>query len=278
MTQQTNDTMDMNALPFWQWQGFLPNSEASNAGIPFDSIHPVWEMPDTVFHESIIAPHNFTVTHGGMQNRFDNIAPAWIFVVLLLLTSLTCLLFRTRNIKPRLLMKSAVDVRAMDRLVRDCNLNRTIVMLPMGMLLVATLSLPVHQALMAHSGIPGYLALFAVMGLLFILRNLLLRLLGNTFDNKQGMTLYITSNYLYHLIEVMATIALLFLYFYLPGGRTMMLWVLVICLGIGFLTRFLRSVKIILTHPNGTSFYLFYYLCIVEMIPILVVLKWFFEQ
>ena len=276
MTQQTNDTLDMNALPFWQWQSTLPESETFITGIPSDSIHPIHETPDTVFHESIIAPHTLPVIHNNMESRTSNNSPAWIFVALLLFSALTCWIFRLRNIKLGHLLKSAIDLRAMDRLVRDCNLNRTFTMLPMGLLMVAVLCLPIHQFLFVPNGIPGYLALFVAVGLLYILRNWLLRLLGNTFGNRQGINQYITSNYLYHLIETTVAIAILFPYFYLPGGRTATTWILVICLCIGFLIRFFRSTKIFLTHPNGSCFYLFYYLCGVEILPILVLLKWFF--
>ncbi len=278
MLEPTIDTLDLTALPFWQWQ-YTPTEELSSVnGIPFDSIFHTHELPDTIFHESVIAPHNFPVTHSSLENRPDNTTPAWIFLVLLLLATSTSLLFRLRNIKPMLLLKSAIDVRAMDRLVRDCNLNHTTTMIPMGLLLVAGICLPVHQELMPATDIWGHLLMVAAIGLLYILRNGLLRLLGNTFDNKQGITLYITSNYLFHLIEATTVIALLFLYFYLPGGRTTMTWIVTLYLCVGFLTRFLRSVKVFLTHQNGSSFYLFYYLCIVESIPIIVVLKWFFEQ
>ncbi len=250
--------------------------------IPYanDTLHvfDILEAPETVFHESLIAPSNLPAVHEGLQDRFEGDAPAWIFIALLLFSALLCLLFRLRSIKMKLLLKSAVDLRAMDRLVRDCNLNRTLTMLPMGLLLVAEFCLPVHQMQLAESGIAGYLLLFAAVALLYLLRNGLLRLLGNTFEQKAEMTLYITSNYLYHLIEATCAIPLLFLYFYLPGGHAAMTWILVIFLCIGFLTRFLRSTKLFLTHPNGSCFYLFYYLCIVEMIPIIVALKWFFEQ
>jgi hypothetical protein len=278
MTQQTNDTLDMNALPFWQWQYTSPSNEVLNTGIPFDSIHPVHNMPDTVFRESIIAPHNLPLKHNGMENRLGGTMPAWIFIALLFFSTLICLLFHLRNIKLGHLLKSAIDFRAMDRLVRDCNLKHIITMLPMGLLLVAELCLVVHQEQLPESGIPGYLALFAAVALFYILRNGLLRLLGNTFDNKQGVALYITSNYLYHLIESTVVVAILFLYFYLPEERMAMTWILIIFLCLAFLTRFLRSIKIFLTHPKSSCFYLFYYLCIVEITPILVVLKWYFVQ
>ena len=120
-------------------------------------------QPDTAFHESVIAPHEFPVMHEGLQSRPDNITPVWIFVFLLFYAALMCVIFRLRNIKWGLLLKSAIDLRAMDRLVRDCNLNRTITMLPMGLLLVAELCLPVHQAQLSQNGILGYLGLFVAV-------------------------------------------------------------------------------------------------------------------
>ena len=166
----------------------------------------------------------------------------------------------------------------MDRLVRNCNLNRSMLMLPMGLLLVAVLCLPIHRMAMSHTGIPGYLALAVGVGVLYILRNATLRLLGNTFDNRQGMNLYIISNYFFHLTEATVILVLLYPFYYLPGARTPMLYVIVAFIVSAFLMRFLRSIKVFLTIRNSSNFYLFYYLCTVEIIPILVIIKWFIVQ
>ena len=37
--------------------------------------------------------------------------------------------------------------------------------------------------------------------------------------------------------------------------------------------RLVQGVKIFLTHANGVGFYLFYYLCIVELVPVVVLLR-----
>ena len=277
MLENTNDTLDLNTLHCYEWDN-MDELEGVNIGIPVDSIHQTIELPDTVFRESLIVHHSHPIVHQGMETRPDSGTPAWVFGDLLLLTALLCLLFRMRNIKIWNLLKSTIDLRSVDRLIRDCNLNRATVMLPMGLLVVAGVCLPVHQTLLPETGIPGYLALFGGGALLYILRNWLLRLLGNTFDSRNETVTYITSNYLYHLIEAVVIVALLYPYFYLPGGRTAMLYILVGFLVIAFLMRFLRSVKIFFTHTNGSRFYLFYYLCIVEAIPVLALIKWFFAN
>ena len=274
MPEYTNDTLDLTTQPFWQWSTHeMPTTEV-DTGIPFDSIHRPREVMDTVFRKSLFQRHTLQVQHQTMTVRPDNNEPTWIFVSLLLLTGLICIYYHLRKIKFATLLKALVDRRVMDRLVRDCNLNRTVIMLPMGLLLVATCCLPVHRIAMAQTGWVGYLLLIAGIGLLYILRNSILRLLGNTFENRQGIILYITNNYLFHLMEATVTIALLFPFFYLPGARTAMAFITGGFVAIAFLVRLFRGVKIFLTLPNSSNFYLFYYLCIVELIPILALIKW----
>ena len=278
MPEQNSDTLDLTLLPFWQWSAKSPLSEEVDTGIPFDSIHRPREVADTVFRKSLFQRHSLQVTHTEAVPRENTSEPAWIFVDLLFLTSLVCLYFHLRKIKTMALMKTLVDLRAMDRLVRNCNLNRNILMLPMGLFLVAALCLPIHRMAMNQTGILGYLGLFAGVSALYILRNAILRLLGNTFDNRQGVNLYITSNYLFHLVEALVVTVLLYPFFYLPGAQSAMLFAIAVFVTIAFLMRFLRSIKLFLTLRNSSNFYLFYYLCIVEIIPILVILKWFIVQ
>ena len=274
MLENTNDTLDLSALPFYEWPVSEDLQDGADQGIPVDSIHQTIELPDTVYRESLLVHHSHPVVHRRLEVRPDNTTPTWIFVDLIVLSILLCLLIRLRNINMWELLKSAIDTRAMERLIRDCNLIRPLLMLPMGLGLVAAVCLPVHQMLLPETDIPGYLTLFACGSLLYILRNWMLRLLGNTFDGKNETSLYITSNYLYHLIESVIFVAPLFLYFYLPGGEKVMFYILSGTLVTVFVMRTLRGINIFLTHPNSSRFYLFYYLCIVEAIPILALIKW----
>lgn len=278
MQETANDTLDLTALPFTQWEATLPTMEEAYYGVPFDSIHPLRETGDTVFRKSLFQRHSLQVKHNDLQPRPDNSLPAWVFGSLLLLTGLLCLYYRLRKIKITSLLKALIDIRAMDRLVRDNNLGRTAIIMPMGLLAVAVLCMPVHHMAMRHTGYGGYLLLTLAVMVLYLLRNGLLRLLGNTFDNKQAVGQYITSNYLYHLLEATVTLVLLYPFYYLPGAENAMLYIIAIFMATAFVVRFFRGMKVFLTLPKGSSFYLFYYLCIVETIPILVIIKWFIAQ
>lgn len=278
MPEYNTDTLDLTALPFWQWEPVEPPLQEVDTGIPFDSIHPLRELPDTVYRQSMFQSHTLQPSHTTLIQRENPSAPTWIFGVLLLLVGLMCLYYRLRKITVASLLKATMDVRAMDRLIRDGNLNRNILLLPMGILVVSVVCLPIQSMALAKTGFLGYLLLTIAMMLLYILRNRLLRLLGNTFEDKQAVDLYITSNYVYHLVEATVVIAMLFPFYYLPMAEQTMLYIIATFLAIAFLLRFLRGAKVFLTIPNSSSFYLFYYLCTVEMIPVLVVTKWFIGQ
>ena len=273
-----NNIDTLSATPFWQWPVDSATIDAGYTGIPFDSIHPLRELPDTVFRESLVVGHKLPPHHDNLVVRPDTAVPTWNFVILLLIISLSSLYMKLRKIKLVALLKAAVDLRAMDRLVRDCNLNRSIMMLPMGLLLVAALCLPIHRMALAHTGVAGYLLLTLGVSLLYMLRNGIIRLLGNTFENKAGVALYMTNNYLHHLMEASVATIILYPFFYLPGAQTAMLYTLGGFIALAFVSRFVRGVKVFLTLQNSSSFYLFYYLCTVEIIPILVIIKWFIEQ
>ncbi len=232
-------------------------------------------MPDTIYRQSMFTDHLLQVDHTTLQPRENRSAPTWVFFILLLIVGLQCLYFRIRKLRMLNLLKAAGDIRALDRLKRDSNLNFNYLWLPMGMLMVSPIVLLSQSMLLPDTGLLVNLAIMAAAELFYILRNRLFRFLGNIFDNKQGVSLYIASNYVYHQLEGIFVVVMLFLFFYLPGAKMVMLYIILVFLIFAFLIRFVRGMKVFLTHPNGSNFYLFYYLCIVEIAPVLVVIKWF---
>ena len=165
----------------------------------------------------------------------------------------------------------------MERTLRNNKFNSRSRFLPMGLLMLAGLMLIVHQMALAKTGIGGYLLLVAITAVLYLLRNALLRLLAVVFDNNSAIDSYITSNYFYHLALATLLLPLLFLINYLPAGKEVALYVLEAVVAVELIMRLLRGVKLFLTQSSGPYIYLFYYLCIVEMTPILVLIKWIIE-
>lgn len=280
MPEYASDTLDLTLSSFWQWDIVSCEEETKevNTGIPLDSLLQRYEVQPLVSRKSMFHGHMLQVEHRDTLSRAGAGEPVWVFVVLVMLSGLLCLYYKMRKLKPLALMKAAVDGRALDRLVRDCNLNRGVVMLPMGMLLVLAATLPVVRRVAPEAEWWVYVAAATATGLLYVVRNGLMRFLGNVFERRHEVARLITSNYVYHLLEASVLTLGLFLHFYLPLAGTVVLWVLGGLLLVGMVMRMVRSTKIIFTQSNGSSFYLFYYLCTVELIPAVVAFKLFIMQ
>lgn len=273
-----SDTVNF-IVPFYQRDtAEIPQVEHEvNLGIPLDSIFPVVEPVEPHLRKSLFTHHGLAVKNEHLAERTDTTAPAWIFVLLLSLTVLVFLYFRARKIKFTELLKSTMDRRVMDRLVRECNLIRSAQFVPVALLLAATVGMVVYSAAMMHNGLFVYLLVVVALATGYLLRNGLLRLLGNVFDNRDAVTAYITSNYLFHLLLTTVLLPLLFLQLYMPLGNTVVQYITFGVVALSLVVRVTRGMNIFLTISKGFNFYLFYYLCTVEIVPVLVVAKLLIE-
>lgn len=269
-----NDTLDLSATPFYLWDSTSPqpSGEEYVGTAMLDSIFPTQPLAEPPQRPSIFRNHSLAVEHNSLQPYTQGFAAPWIFAALALLIAMVCIYYRQRKLTLRDMLASIVDSRAMDRMLRGNNLTRTAQLVPMGLLMLAAVALVVHN--LAFDGIGHYLLLFLAMATAYLLRNSIMRLLGVIFENSNAVSLYITNNYLYHLVLASLLTPLLFLYFYLPHGKTTMLTVIAVVVALEFMVRLFRGMKLFLTQSSGSYFYLFYYLCIVELAPILVLIKY----
>ena len=262
------DTLDLDSVqPFSMWADscsylFVPDSAT---------------IGDTVVRPSLFLDHSLATQHEQLVARADMAAPVWVFGLLLLLVVLTTVYCHTCKLRVRELLLSLFDSRAMDRMLRNNNFNNRFRFIPMGLLAVACTMLPIHLLAMNGNGLGGYLLLVMAAMAFYLLRNGLARLLAVTFDNNTAVDGYITSNYLYHLTLTIVALPLLFLLVYLPGGHGTILNLMEGLVVIEYVLRLFRGLKLFLTQSSGPYVYLFYYLCIVEMAPILILIKWFVE-
>ena len=279
------DTLDLNTQPFYQWDGtpYVVESDDTDMGVAVGDTFSLFFVPDscvvrdTVVRPSLFKEHTLATQHEGLLARSDTSAPVWIFGLLLALVALLTFYYRTCKLRFKDIGTVLVDSRAMDRTLRNNNLNSRFRFLPMGLLMVACVMLPVHQMALAKTGFGGYLLLVVAVAALYLLRNGLLRLLALIFDNGTAVDSYITSNYFYHLALATLVLPLLLPWVYMPAGNNVVLYLLAGVVLLEFALRLFRGLKLFLTQSTGPYIYLFYYLCIVEVTPVLVLVKWIIE-
>ena len=266
--------------PFYLWDTTpypLPEQTEVITGIPLDSIFPPRELLPPVVRPSLFSHTTLPLTHDDLQERANTAPAPWLFAALVVLLGLLFLYYKRTKLRIIDLLKAATDHRAMDRLIRGNNLTTTR-LVPMGLFVIATLATSIYLMALSHNGITAWLLLFGALTIAYMLRNIVARLLGNVFNDSDTLSAGIASNYIYHLLLATSIAPLLLLQAYLPVGRETVFYIIVALTALELLLRLFRALKLFLTLSKSRSFYLFYYLCTVEIVPLLVIAKWFFAQ
>lgn len=274
-TIQCSDSLQ----PFYMWHDAFPMENVDTCkGVPLDSIFAAVGRGELVVRQSLFSGHELVQNHTDLTVRSINAAPAWVFVVVVLLCAALCLFYNRHKIDIVELLRSTVDMRSAGRLQRIQSLNRTGAMVPVALILAAAMALVIWAVAMPQIGLGGYLLLALVLAVAYLLRNSLLRLLAAVFDRQSTMSTYRTIGYLHHLLLSTAVVPMLFVVVYVPNAQNAALWTVGILTILVFFLRFSKGVQLFLTKTQGFSLFLFYYLCTVEVIPLLVLLKWFISQ
>lgn len=213
--------------------------------------------------------HEIAIQHAGTSG--------WFFGFIALSILLICLFFRHKQISMTNLLQSAIDHRAMDRMLRDTNLTHSQDLVPIALIMLIPMTLVGFYNFFAHGNniwldILHYLSLLLSSYLIYFARNGIFRFFGNAFNNQESIHLYISSNYIYHLLYAIAATALSFFIFYTDTMGETFFYILAGLIGVLFIIRLIRGLQLILTFSKTPKFYLFYYLCILEIVPIIIII------
>jgi len=235
-----------------------------------------WEAPQ---RESMFAQREQSQTDPNPQLRQTPDGSDWVFGILTLLIALTSVYLNSQKFLMKDILQSLFDRRAMERVFRENNLKPRS-LLPMTCIYLGALSLVANElicnipgAMIVRSAILQYLILFAGVTTYYLLKNEIIRMFGALFEDRHATTLYISSNSLFYFIGGIGATPLALLYFFAPGANSTLLTMLGIFVAIVFALRIVRSLQLILTNSKSSKLYLFYYLCIVEIVPILLIVK-----
>ena len=203
----------------------------------------------------------------------------WTFALIVLLLTIMSLYLNSRKFRLKDIFMSLFDMRVMDRIARESN-TKPRSMLPMVGIYLACITL-IATEMSRHwihpsasiSAIGLYLVVFGALSLFITLKNGLIHLLGNIFEDKTSTTLYVTNSHLFHFVGAVTLTPLSLLILYGNSLSKTATTVAVIITCTIFLIRLLRGFQLILTNSKTSKLYLFYYLCILELVPILVAVK-----
>jgi len=130
-----------------------------------------------------------------------------------------------------------------------------------------------HYAV-GYNGIERFLGISVFVMLLFILKIIATRLLGFIFDLQRVVREYVSILYLSYFNAALVFLPIILVLSLVP--RSYVVWVVpaalivVICL---FIFRFAKTARNLLTNYPFSKFYLFTYLCCLEIAPVLILIK-----
>lgn len=250
------------------------------AMLPIDSVFYSYTLTERPIHKSLFTHHQLQPENSGSIARHQGEDIQWIFGVIVILIAALCAYSRINRLGFFDVLKSMVDSRAMNRTIRELNLNRRNALLPIAFIVSTIFTLIIfHYAnyyIESILSVPNYLSFLYILvatTILFIARNGFIRFIGNTFEQSSLIGTYIISNYFYFLCESIILIPLCMLHYFTIGIGNIAINIILIIVAIIFCARLFRGFKLILTISKASSLQLFYYLCILELVPILILAK-----
>lgn len=214
------------------------------------------------------------------EPRQREVSNDWVFGTVIVLIALASIYLNTRKFKIKDIILSLFDTRTYDRISRENNIKPS-TFIPMSGLYFASLALMSIAIMRLLPGMPNYmpeqmlcLLIFTGLCLYILIKNSLIRLLGNIFEDSDATTTYISNSYLFYYTCGTLIPPLMLLIFFGPvKTTTFFIYATVIIIATVFIIRLARGFVLILSNSKTSKLYLFYYLCILEIVPILALAK-----
>lgn len=240
-----------------------------------DSVFRVPSPDSLPKHESPFRSHSLAVTHKGPQIIAKSGDGGYVFAVsvFLFVAFLVFAILRKLDVKSVLL--AAFSMRQSNILVRDSGIRNDFSLLPLVLVYYSSLATACYVALSKIFGISFYgpldlpILIAAVMLFSFV-RHVLTKLLGIICGERDTVNLYILSGNFFQIIGIVFLIPISVVACYVDPS---FVWAAVTVAALVFLFRLARGLSIVLSKSGGIKLYLFYYLCIIEIVPVLILVK-----
>lgn len=244
----------------------------------YDSLFSFVEPAPPTLRKSLFTHHQLAVQNSHEITIQHQGSPGWFFGFIVLSIFLIGIYLHQKQLKIVTLLQSAIDTRALDRMLRDTNLTHAVDQAPIALMMLLPVSLVCYFFFFPHNISTGldigqYLLLLLACYAVYFTRNGIFRIVGNAFDNQESMHMYLSNNYIFHLLYTIVASAFAFFVFYTDNVGKIFFYILAGIIGFLFVIRLFRGMQIILTLSKSQKFYLFYYLCILEIVPIVFITK-----
>lgn len=240
-----------------------------------DSIFKSPDQSQLPFHKSLFSGHELQVTHREALERTGSDDSGYVFAVCVTLTVLMLIFTILRRLTVKNVIMSSFSDRHMNVLIRDSGVKNDFSLLAIPLIYYSALGAAAYVALHDMFGIQlyGIVDLPVLVGSLLLfsfLRHLITKMLGIACDERETVKLYTVASNLFQMMGTTFVIPATILAEYVD---VVFVWVALAIVGIVFVMRLARGLAMVMSRSHGSKLYLFYYLCIVEIVPILILAK-----
>lgn len=244
-----------------------------------DSEDVVAVLPVQIKKHSLFANHELK-TQGITPQPHDRPIEDWITLVLLIAVVFYTALFLIYSRSIGRLFKAVINYSVSNQLVRDENITiqRVSALLSIGFLITGGLVL---SLLAGHSSALNFdlsdTAMFFIslsfLAVVYTLKMILIKFLGTVYKAEKT-----AGNYLFHVLLFNNAAGLIFLpllvfHFFTQHSHDYFLWGCLWIFAALWLYRLLRGITVWLSVSRYTVLYLIFYICALEIAPLLIVLK-----
>jgi len=247
-------------------------------GVPMFCEDSIFSIPDQSLlpdHSSLFVGHEMPVRHYDAvpHETQDDGGYIFAFSVGLALLLMFFLLFRKMKLK-NVLMASFSDSK-MSVLIRDSKVKNDFSLFPIPLIYYSALAMTAYIAMrdIYQTHIWGVTDLPFMIGVLMsfsLIRHSLIKLLGFICGESATIKNYTVASNLFQMMGAILAIPLVIIAGYV---NVLYVWVVLAVVGLVFLLRLARGLAMVLSRSGVSKLYLFYYLCIIEIVPILIVVK-----
>ena len=207
--------------------------------------------------------------------------PFWIFGFLFLLLVIISWNFNVNRLRIGQLFMACFERRSFNLLFHDINIVRERIVFALMFSFITILSLFIYGSInildydvLGFKPFTNFLFILFATAVFVLLKNVVIRLLGNVFRSETDVYMYLSNTLCYYFLELIVLLPTIFFLFYISTDYSkivlLILGILLLILGI---VRVGRGLSMILLDSKFSNMHLFYYLCIVEIVPILLVIK-----
>jgi hypothetical protein len=209
----------------------------------------------------------------------------WSFAIFIFIFLIFGLLFRTKANGFITMIRSCFNVKVFEALLKDGKLINKVLIFPIFLLYVCLVGLMSEKAISffgVDMGISPFKVLLLAMGAVVVFslaKLILIKFLGLLFSNKKNVSLYISNQIVFFALDILLLIFPVFCSFFLNLALVEgILYLSLVMFALLSIIRASRGFFLLLKTANSFNLYLFLYLCIVEIVPLLIAAKILFAN